>query len=150
LRGNSHISTKPSQKYEHHSLPRQEFGSLFFIGPRKSSWINLGLPRNGVFYAHIYYTIFRTMAYLLLRNKGASRRVHYCRISNGNGEMDSLAGDTLKIPKMLPAHTCSGCLTLFKRLLAISANGMVFCSPLLMSRNITFRLLSSCSPRIRA
>jgi hypothetical protein len=27
------------------------------------------------------------------------------RISNGNGEIDSLAEDTLKVSKMLPAYT---------------------------------------------
>ena len=151
MRGNSHISTKPSQKYERHSLARQEFVPLFFIGPRKSSRINLGLPRNGVFYAHIHYTIFRAMVCLLLRNKGGQVAGYIIvSISNGNGEIDSLAVDTLEISKMLPAHTCLGCLTSFKSLLAISANGMVFCSPLLMSRNITLRLLISCSPRIRA
>ncbi len=94
MRGNSHISTKPSQKYERHSLARQEFVPLFFIGPRKSSRINLGLPRNGVFYAHIHYTIFRAMVCLLLRNKGGQVAGYIIvSISNGNGEIDSLAVD---------------------------------------------------------
>ena len=66
-----------------------------FIGPRKSSRINLGLPRNGVFYAHIHYTIFRAMVCLLLRNKGGQVAGYIIvSISNGNGEIDSLAVDT--------------------------------------------------------